>query len=213
MKSCLVISAIFLCGLAFGQHNVCGWYGTLSAEKRRAMPPFASAEKVVLISFFTTASYSEEIVNDKGETVVAEDSLSIAQKLDVKVLREFDLSTVGNSGKRKKYAAIEMAELNSIEKDSLSRWFFNYRTNGSSKEMTMKSVKSYVPNNAVLFLDAADRVVAYIEVCFDCQRYVIKPDVAWFTQMGLLAGCDGKYEVLRQMFRKKKIGYGVDSIK
>lgn len=213
MKNWLATFAILLSGIVFGQHNVCGWYGTLSAEKRRAMPPFASAEKVVLISFFTTASYSEEIVNDKGETVIAEDSLSIAQKLDMKVLKEFDLSTVGNSGKRKKYAAIEMAELNTFEKDSLSRWFFNYRTNASMKEMTMKTVKSYTPSNAVLFLDAADRVVAYIEVCFECQRYVIKPDVAWFTQMGLLAGCDGKYEVLRQMFRKKKIGYGVDVMK
>jgi len=213
MKSWSVFFVFFLSGAVFGQQNVCGWYGTLSADKRRAMPPFASAEKVVFISFFTTASYSEQIVNEKGETVVAEDSSAIAQQLNMKVVREFALPVTASSGKQKKYAAIEMAELNAIEKDSLSRWFFNYRTNGGAKEMTMKTVKSYTPSNAVLFLDSSDKVVAYIEVCFECSRYVIKPDVAWFSQMGLLEGCNGKFDILRKMFRKKGIGYGVDVVK
>lgn len=201
---------ITVCGLAQGK--ACGWYGTLSAEKRRAMPPFASAHRIFAVSFFTTAYSDKPIVDDNGREIVAEDSASVAGKMGFKVLREFDVSHIAG-GRTKKLAAIEMAELNTAEKDSLSRWFFNYRANPKAKELGMQTSKCYTPRNAIMFVDASNKVVAYIEVSFECNRFVIRPDVDWFNQLSLLSGCDGKYAILKELFRRKKIGYGVDAMK
>ncbi|WP_290847081.1 hypothetical protein [Flavobacterium sp.] len=212
MKNCFAALLLLVVISGFAQDKACGWYGTLSADKRRAMPPFSSARKIVLISFFSTAYSDKPIVDEKGEVITAEDSASVASKMHMKVVREFDVSNI-LGGRVKKFAALEVAELTSSEKDSLSRWFFNYRTKPESKEFNMQTTKCYTPRNAVMFLDASNKVVAYIEVAFECNRFVIRPDVDWFNKMSLLSGCDGKYSILRDIFRRKKIGYGINSLK
>ncbi|RZJ68223.1 MAG: hypothetical protein EOO50_02050 [Flavobacterium sp.] len=194
----------------FAQDKACGWYGTLAADKRRAMPPFASSQKIVLISYFTTAYSEKPIVDDKGEQIIAEDSASVAKKMEMKVLREYDVSHI--LGKPKKFAALEVAELNPSEKDSLSRWFFNYRSKPGI-DLNMQTNKCFTPRNAVLFIDDSGKVFAYIEVSFECNRFVIRPDVAWFNQLSLLSDCDGKYNILRDIFRQKKVGYGINILK
>lgn len=210
MRKLYVALVLLIAASGIAQDKSCGWYGTLAADKRRAMPPFYNAQKIVLISYFTTAYSERPIVNEKGEQIIAEDSASVASKMEMKVLREYDVSHI--LGKPKKFAALEVAELNPSERDSLSRWFFNYRSKPGA-DLNMQTNKCFTPRNAVLFIDSANKVFAYIEVSFECNRFVIRPDVAWFNQLSLLADCDGKYNILRDIFRQKKVGYGINILK
>jgi len=207
MKSLFAIVSLLWVSIACSQ-DICGYYGTLPAEKRRTMAPFASAKKVVLISFFSSA-YNEKILDSKGSHLVADDSLTVAGILQMQVKREFDISHLQPNGKTKKYAALEVVDLPAADKDSLSRWFFNYRPKKAVGDLPMRPVEKYTPRNAVLFMDG-NRVIAYIEVCFECSQYRLFPHAQWFNEQSQVQGCEGRYEILKQLFRRKGIGYGVN---
>lgn len=210
MNRSLAALLFLISGCLYAQDHLCGWYGTLSAEKRRAMPPFSSAEKIVLISFFSTG-FSDQIIDENGNAIKGEDSASVRDNLKMNVIREFDVTHL--AGKTKKFAVLEMAELNTSEKDSLSRWFFNYRPKKLPAERWIEPVGCFTPRNAVIFLDASAKVVAFIEVCFECRGYYVSPDVRWFNDLNRMTGCHGKIDLLMPIFRRKQIGYGVNIMK
>lgn len=207
MKNWAFAIALFWTVAASAQ-TVCGWYGTMPVEKRRAAYPFKGAKKVVFISFFSSV-YSSVVDSETGEPIKTTDSADVVNKLNVNVLRDFQLSHI-SPWKIKNYPATEILELDQQEIDSLSRWYFNYRPKRIPNEISIEPVGCYEPRNAILFLDESGKATSFIEVCFQCVSYGIAPRDEAFNQLTQMSGCFEKIEILREMFRKKGITRGVN---
>ncbi|NMH28824.1 hypothetical protein [Flavobacterium silvaticum] len=211
MQLRLAVITCFFVSIVSGQQSDCGWFGTMPVEKRRTSEPFKSAERILLISYFSAGrDGSETIIDGNWEEIQATDSVSIVRKMNLKILKEFDLSHLSDVNNLK-YAALEITELNQAWKDSLSRWYFNYHPRKWKDDGTVEVIGCYFPRNAILFLDGKDRIVSYIEICFDCMGAAASQDIGWPDLIRFPMPCRiSKLDVLKDIFRKNGIVYGID---
>jgi hypothetical protein len=103
------------------------------------------------------------------------------------------------------FAAVEDSVLLTADQiDQLTDLLYNvgYRRDGSRAEA---DIGCYNPRNAILFLDAQDSTVAFVEICFSCFRSMTSDE-----RISLGEVCSEKYKLLLAFFRKAGIRYGVD---
>lgn len=66
----------------------------------------------------------------------------------------------------------KMQEVKTLDADLTNKMmdnFANYKNNESGKDIFM----CWNPRNAVMLMNKDERVIAYIEICFECQRYEV----------------------------------------
>jgi hypothetical protein len=61
----------------------------------------------------------------------------------------------------------------------------------------------YEPRNGIVFIDKADKVIGYVEICFDCLHYKVEPLNLTVTNF-----CSEKFEALKIIFKESGIDYG-----
>jgi hypothetical protein len=61
----------------------------------------------------------------------------------------------------------------------------------------------YEPRNGIVFIDKTDKVIGYVEICFDCLRYKVEPSILTVTNF-----CSEKFEALKNVFKESGISYG-----
>jgi hypothetical protein len=89
-------------------------------------------------------------------------------------------------------------------KDELLDILVNYNLGPDNKKIPAKSAMCYEPRNAILFLDADKKVIAYIELCFDCSQYLLRGG-----KMKVGEFCNEKFERLKDIFKRSGITYGL----
>jgi hypothetical protein len=86
--------------------------------------------------------------------------------------------------------------------DKLTDILYNYGFRGNTHIMTI--MDCYNPRNAIIFLDKNGKAFEYIEICFECrQTRESSPRIS----LGEL--CDQKLNMLKDLFNKAGIEYGI----
>jgi hypothetical protein len=158
-------------------------YHYTPAQQRLQNYPFNSAVRIQLVSF----GFLEELMDSSGKTFDrAGDGIP------------FENDTVN-------YARIkEVITLSPTQTDSLTHILYNTGYKNDTPSLTSISYGCYMPRNAIIFLDAAGKVFAWIEICFECEGFRVSgPKV----KTGVF--CNGKYELLRRFFKQTGLVYGV----
>lgn len=91
--------------------------------------------------------------------------------------------------------------LSTAQTDSLTQILYNVGYKGHF--FTEVDIKCYNPRNAIVFFDTRGKLAAFIELCFECQKYRV-------SSQKIRTGdfCVEKYELLREFFSKVGIEYG-----
>ncbi len=100
----------------------------------------------------------------------------------------------------------EVKTLTFRQVDALSDIFYNYGFRG--RITTIGNAACYMPRNAILFLDKNNKVVEFIEICFECDR---TKESSLKISLGEM--CTQKLDMLKNLFRKVGVEYGTREIK
>ena len=79
----------------------------------------------------------------------------------------------------------------------------NILVNYDNEERESEVAFCYEPRNGVVFIDKTNRVIGYVEICFDCLRYKVEPSTLTVTNF-----CSEKFEALKNIFKESGISYG-----
>jgi hypothetical protein len=161
--------------------NKCYNNGKLTPQERLKNYPFNVASEILLVSFDEDADGKKKY----GSNIITENYTPVFRD----TLYENKLH--------------EKKQLSEAGVDSLSDILYNYSWKNSVYR-TVEESGCYQPRNAIVFIDKEGRAFAFIEVCFECSAYKT-------SDAKILAGdfCEGKYELLRNFFKKEGIKTGV----
>lgn len=181
-----------------------GLYGKKTVEERRATFPFSEAKKVLLISF---PDPNMVVENDETGERSKIDSLNLT-RWDFKIIKSFKLPE-----KDYKYYTTEIVELNQNKIDSLSHILINYKLkkNKLPKEYMFFVVGCYSPRNAILFLDSFDKIISYVEICFECHQFyqIPKGTIPNINIFSSLKESSKMIDLIKGIFESNGIEYGV----
>lgn len=93
----------------------------------------------------------------------------------------------------------ETKTLDNVLSEEILDILVNYDNEDRSREIYF----CYEPRNGILFLDKADNVLAFVEICFDCFGYKIEP-----STISIGSFCSEKFEALKGIFKEAGISYG-----
>ncbi len=102
--------------------------------------------------------------------------------------------------------AKEIITLNTEQITDLTDILYNYNYSKRLQVWSITRNGCYYPRHAVVFLDEHDKVIGYIEYCFQCLGY--ETDLP-MESTGVF--CDGKYELLEEYFKKIGITHFEDN--
>jgi len=98
----------------------------------------------------------------------------------------------------------EVRTLTFTQVDSLTDIFYNYGFGGPV--YTISTTNCYLPRNAILFLDSSGAVFEFIEICFECEKTSKSSEKISLGEM-----CDQKMDMLKRVFEKRGIKYGISA--
>lgn len=201
-----IIVFIFLIGFScFSQNSKIKWglYGKKTVEERRATFPFSDAKKVLLVAF---PSPNQLVVDEDGKEL-AIDSLNLI-RWKFNIIKSFELPE-----RKNKYYATEIVQLNQNQIDSLSHILINYKLKKDKlpKEYVVFGIGCYTPRNAILFLDDNDKVLSYIEICFECHQFYQNPKetIVNFNLFSMLEESFKMIDLIKDFMKINGIKYGV----
>lgn len=201
-----IIVFIFLIGFnCFSQNSKIKWglYGKKTVEERRATFPFSDAKKVLLVAFPNPIN---SIVEVDG-VLITNDSLKLIN-MHFNIIKSFELPE-----RKNKYYATEIVQLNQNQIDSLSHILINYKLKKDKlpKEYVVFGIGCYTPRNAILFLDDNDKVLSYIEICFECHQFYQNPKetIVNFNLFSMLEESFKMIDLIKDFMKINGIKYGV----
>ncbi|WP_344817391.1 hypothetical protein [Flavobacterium cheonanense] len=200
-----IIVFIFLIGFnCFSQNPKIKWglYGKKTVEERRATFPFSDAKKVLLVAFPNPIN---SIVEVDG-VLITNDSLKLIN-MHFNIIKSFELPE-----RKNKYYATEIVQLNQNQIDSLSNILINYKLKKDKfKEHSIFASGCYTPRNAILFLDANDKILSYIEICFECHRFIQMPKetIINFNLFSMLEESFKMIDLIKEFMKTNGLKYGV----
>jgi hypothetical protein len=94
----------------------------------------------------------------------------------------------------------EAESLSHVQIDQLTNLLYNIGYGGPFSIISESGC--YNPRNAILFLDSANKVFAFIELCFECEGHRISSSKVKAGEF-----CNEKYELLKTFFLSNGITY------
>ncbi|RZK56820.1 MAG: hypothetical protein EOO87_04505 [Pedobacter sp.] len=151
----------------------CTYRNLFSAKKRLLFYPFNVAKKIILISYNDTS----EVMN---KTPV------VNRKIMPRTIKE-------------------TITLNDTQIDSLTSILYNItsKPNDSFWQIADPGASCYQPRNSILFLNENDRVLDFIEICFECGRTEYSS-----KRIKRFQNCESKYDILKAFFISTGTKYG-----
>ncbi|HTJ47915.1 MAG TPA: hypothetical protein VL443_00575 [Cyclobacteriaceae bacterium] len=95
----------------------------------------------------------------------------------------------------------EVKTLDSKSADKLKDVLYNFKQGNGPTEKFM----CYEPRNGIVFLDDADKVIGYIELCFECRGSKMEP-----VDMNIGRFCEEKFDAIQGLFISSGITYGME---
>lgn len=142
--------------------------------------PFNSSSKIIFTSY---QNHTPGIIGDELTKFL--DGLH-NQKIDSISLKNFK----------------EFKILDNNEKFKLLDIIYNYGY--KAKPTIYEGTKCYFPQNAILFIDSDGKLLAFIELCFGCNKFRTNND-----QITVGEECSQKYNMIKQLFKDSGILYGI----
>ncbi|MFD1604045.1 hypothetical protein ACFSJW_08940 [Flavobacterium artemisiae] len=165
------------------QNGKCIRKNTFSEKERSSFFPFSEASQIKIISF-----------KDKVKDVMP----------GTELIRHIESIKIGKEVFNEKLYD-ETATLTPEQTNQLSDIIFNFSY--TKLPLEDSEVYCYNPRNAIFFLDAENHIMAYIEICFGCNKYRTSD-----KQFSLGDFCNEKYDMLKAIFEKSGIKYGISVI-
>ncbi len=150
--------------------------------------PFSEAATVLLISFTAPLEARDPIIVKGSDTVFS----------DTQVVQERPKGAIDTFG-HKQVREIKVIEEKEI--GSIGDMFYNL----SCGNGPFTQSGCYSPRNAIIFLDKGNRLVAEMEICFECSGYQLRPKT---FHVGDMRSC--KYDELRELFVRAGVHFGVN---
>ena len=97
---------------------------------------------------------------------------------------------------------IETKKLTRNQINKLTDILYNVGYRGTNYIIDQASC--YEPRNAILFIDAKGSIYAYIEICFECQRYHLSS-----RKIKVGDFCEQKYQMIKNFFGSAGIEFGI----
>lgn len=158
---------------------------TFSEKERLSFFPFSEASKIKIISF--SLGNKNRDVMPGTELIRHIESIKIGKDVFNEALYD------------------ETATLTPEQTNELSDLIFNFSY--TKLPLEDSEVYCYNPRNAIFFLDAENHIMAYIEICFGCNKYRTSD-----KRFSLGDFCNEKYDMLKAIFEKSNIKYGISVI-
>lgn len=98
-----------------------------------------------------------------------------------------------------KFDEIRILNLSQIEKLTNIIYNFGYKSTPKISE----GLKCYMPRNAILFYDNENKLIGFIEVCFECKNYRTTD-----KRITLGEECTQKFDMLKEFFVECGIKFG-----
>lgn len=199
-----IIALFLLVNIGFSQKKAnvaCGYFGKKTVAERNKTFPFSEAKKIILVGFPSPRG----IYEDKNGNQIPVDSLDFSKSKIKEV--------VALPSGIQKYIVTEKVELNESQINELSNLLLNYTLNRKPK--TVFAVNCYEPRNAILFLDENDKIISYIEVCFECNQFYQMPKetITDFNILCKVEECSHMIGFFKDFFKKAGIKQGVEQDK
>ena len=180
----IVIVLFLACATSFAQKGkmkvvVCSKIKTLTEEQRMSYFPFSETTTIKIVAFKNKNSGGD------GEDLIKHiDSIHIKQDFF-------------NASLYDEVATLEPSQIN-----QLTDIFFNY---GYKNKQGVISIEAcYMPRNVIFFLDHSNKIIAYLELCFQCNGYRVS------SKKIDLGHCSEKLDLIKTIFKESKIHYGID---
>ena len=173
----------------------CELTNTYSDAERRQMFPFNKTKRVLAIAY---QNYEFKDAHNAENTAI-ENQKEYCDRANV--LRKW----VVDAQKGQTYCAIEEIELNSTQIDSLSNMLLNYTASVGS---SFSVVGCYTPRHAFLFLDNEGKIIAWIEICFQCSQMKVSYEAVEVVSFD--TRCKERRDAMKAFLRKIGIIYGLD---
>lgn len=153
--------------------------------------PFNSSATVQFISF-----------DLDGLVVITADGEITLHSSDPGLL-ELDTLTGKYTSTVKPLSVREVIRLTMPQLDTLTDILYNHGFVGPITGNAHRDC--YSPRNAIIFRDSNGKVVAFIELCFECMETRLSDENISLGEM-----CDEKLNMIRDLFRKTGIRYGIE---
>jgi len=182
-------------------HDDCVHRDTYTAKQRLKFYPFNKATQVILASFY-------------GPLPNMEPTDTAGVYRPVHGLKLPGVDTVGklkdpfNSKKVDYSAFMEQITLTQSQVTKLTDIFYNIGIRNTPLppgvlETADPGASCFNPRNAILFVNAKGDTFAYIEICFECERFVLYPE-----KIKMWDWCDDKWTLIRNYFAARGIRWG-----
>jgi len=96
----------------------------------------------------------------------------------------------------------EVATLDSVAIDALTDIIYNYSY--KKEPYSSHDTACYEPRNAIIFTDGQSKIIAFIELCFGCDKFRSS-----HKELDLGKYCINKFDLLKEIFAKSNIKFGI----
>lgn len=187
----LIVFIIFSCNVSFSQAKKkkykdeieklnCAKNSNIRLEKRLSYFPYNLTSQIKIIS------YKNKEVGIYGEDLQKYLNL-LLEKKDSIIENKFD----------------EIKVLNFEQIEKLTNIIYNY---GYESESSIRQATNcYMPRNAILFYNSENKIIGFIEICFECSGYRTNDN-----KINLGEECTQKFELLKEFFKNCGIKYGTN---
>jgi hypothetical protein len=166
---------------SFGQGgDYCGKKGRLTISEIKKRFPFDKTYTIKLVSFKHEFSVMQE--SDTIEIPLSEPEIP-------KTNGTVDLT--------------KMFESKTLDR-KLTNKLLDILVNYDNEDRVSEVAFCYEPRNGIVFVDKTDKVIGFVEICFDCLRYKIEPSTLTVSNF-----CTQKFEALKSIFKESGISYGM----
>jgi hypothetical protein len=180
MKILTLIAILLSTICSFGQSgDYCGKKKKLTIPQIKKKFPFDRTQTIKLVSFKHKYSVTEE-----SDTVEAPTSRAEIPKTGGKV----DLT--------------KMFETKTLD-SRLTEKILDVLVNYDNENRESESASCYEPRNGIIFMDKDEKILGFVEICFDCLRYEVEP-----SNLTVKNFCLEKFDVLKSIFKESGIVYG-----
>ena len=172
----------------------CSFTYQYNAAARLKLYPYATASKIMVVSYYGGAQPNSEISLD-GKPVK---KLTYKQKQHYKGLvitnKQLDYSTL-----------IETKTLTSKQIEELSNIIYNYEYTGLRDYTFVGHAGCFYPRNSIIFFDKNGNIFDHLDICFSCHGY----DSA-SGKLDVGTACAQKFGMLARFFVKAGVKYAAD---
>ncbi|MBA5793227.1 hypothetical protein H1R17_08310 [Flavobacterium sp. xlx-214] len=183
----------FISTSAQDEESQCVRVDNFSIEQRNQKYPFNKATKIVFASF--KGDESKLPKNKRSKDYDGERALYVEGQI---MQIYFDILKKRPSKFNPDHFE-EKVELSENQKNELTDLIFNVGNN-----IYVSGAKCYMPRNAILFFGDNNKLIEFVEICFECNNYRTSNE-----KIDLNNNCGEKLYLLKEQFSKAGIQYGI----